>query len=77
MGLAIDGATAMLGVYNGFVAKLKRDIAGLFNVHCIVHQEALAASDAFKKTKQLAFLERLANRVYGWVGMSFLRNGEL
>ena len=30
-----------------------------------------------KKTKQLAFLERLANRVYGWVGMSSFRNGEL
>ena len=77
MGLATDGAATMLGVHNGFAAKLKRDIAGLFSVHCITHREALAASNAFKRTKQLAFLERLANRVYGWVGMSSLRNGEL
>ena len=72
MGLAIDGAVAMLGVHNGFAAKLKRDIVGLFSVHCIAHWEALAASDAFKRTKQLAYLERLANRVYGWVDMSSL-----
>ena len=77
VGLAIDGAASMLGVHNGFAAKLKRDIAGLFSVHCIAHWEALAASDVFKKTKQLAFLERLANRIYGWVGMSSLQNGEL
>ena len=75
--LATDGAAAMLGVHNGFAAKLKRDIAGLFGVHCIAHREALATSNTFKKTKQLAFLERLANRVYGWVGMSSHRNGEL
>jgi hypothetical protein len=74
VGLATDGAAAMLGVHNGFAAKLKRDVPGLFSVHCIAHREALAASDAFKKIKQLGFLERLANRVYGWVGMSSLRN---
>ena len=77
VGLATDGALAMLGVHNGFATKLKRDIPRLFGVHCIAHREALATSDAFKKTKQLAFLERLPNRVYGWVGMSSLRNGEL
>lgn len=77
VGLATDGAAAMLGVHNGFAAKLKRDVPGLFSVHCIAHREALAASDAFKKIKQLGFLERLANRIYGWIGMSSLRNGEL
>jgi hypothetical protein len=61
----------------GFSAKLKRDVHGLFSIHSIAYRKALAASDAFKKTKQLGFLERLANRVYGWVGMSSLRNGEL
>ena len=49
MGLATDGALAMLGVHNDFEIKLKRDIAGLFSVHCIAHWEALATSDAFKK----------------------------
>ena len=49
VGLATDGAAALFGVHNGFAAKLKRDIAGLFSVHCIAHPEALTASDAFKK----------------------------
>ena len=75
--LATDEATTMLCVHNGFVAKLKRNVPELFNVHCIVHQEALATSDAFKKIKQLGFFERLANKVYGWVGSFSLRNGEL
>ena len=47
VGLATDGAVAMLGVHNGFATKLKRDITGLFSIHCIAHWEALAASDAF------------------------------
>ena len=49
VGLATDGAAAMLGVHNGFAAKLKRDVPELFSVHCIAYREALAASDAFKK----------------------------
>ena len=77
MDLTTNGAPAMLGVHNGFAAKLKRDIVGLFSIHCIAHWEALTASDAFKKFKQLAFLERLTNRMYGWISMFSLRNGEL
>jgi hypothetical protein len=49
--LATDGTAAMLGVHNDFATKLKRDIPGLFSVHCIAHREALATSDAFKKIK--------------------------
>ena len=64
VGLAIDGALAMLGVYS-FVAKLKRDVLGLFSIHCIAYHEALATSNAFKKIKQLGFLGRLKNKVYG------------
>ena len=67
VGLATNGATTMLSVHNDFVAKFKRDVPGLFSVHYIAHREALAASDGFKKIKQLDFFERLANKVYGWV----------
>ena len=72
LGLAIDRAPTILGVHNGFVPKLKRNIPRLFIIHCIIHCEALATSDAFKKIKQLGFLHRLANRIYNWIGMSFL-----
>ena len=51
VGVAIDGATTMLGVHDGLVAKLKIDILRLFSIHYIVHREALAASYAFKKIK--------------------------
>jgi hypothetical protein len=47
VGLATDGAAAMVGVHNNFAMKLKRDIPGLFRVHYIAHREALASSDAF------------------------------
>ena len=77
VGLAIDEAITMLDMDNDFAAKLKRDVPELFSLHCIAHREALTASDAFKKIKQLGFLERLANKVYGWVGMSSLQNGGL
>ena len=63
----------MLDVHNGFAAKLQRNVPGLFCVHYIVHRKALAVSDVLKKIKQLGFLKRLANIVYGWVGMSSLQ----
>jgi hypothetical protein len=67
----------MVGVHNVYAIKLKRDIPRLYSVHCIVHREALASSDAFKRIKQLGFIERLANQMYSWIGMYALRNGEL
>ena len=45
VGLATDG------VHNRFASKLKRDVVGLFNVHCIAYREALATSDDFFKIK--------------------------
>ena len=77
VGLATDGATTMLGGYKGFAAKLKRNVLELLSVYCIADRETLTASNTFKKIKQLDLLGMLANGVYGWVGMSSLRNGEL
>lgn len=77
VGLATSGTTSMLGGHKGFATKLKRDVPRLLSVHCIAHRETLTASDAFKKIKELDINERLANIVYGWIGLSSLRNGEL
>ena len=67
----------MKSEHNGFATKFKRDIPQLFSIHCIAHCDTLAISDTFKKIKQSAFLKKLANRVYDWIGMSSFQNGEL
>ena len=41
--IATDGASAMTGKRNGFVAKLKEVAPKILAIHCIIHREHLAA----------------------------------
>ena len=43
--ITTDGAPAMVGRVNGFIAKCREDDAfsGFLNYHCIIHQQALCA----------------------------------
>jgi len=75
--VSTDGASSMLGSENGFVTFLKNDLPNLIGTHCIAHREALAASDASKKIPKFLFVEKLANKLYSWVGNSAKRNNEL
>ena len=75
--VSTDGASSMLGSENGFVTFLKNDLPNLIGTHCIAHREALAASDASKKIPEFLFVEKLANKVYSWVGNSAKINNEL
>ena len=77
VGLATDGATSMVGVHEGFATKLKREVLHLFRTHCIAHREALASKDAVEAISPMASLEKLSNRIHGWIGKSFLRNEAL
>eukprot|EP01018_Ginkgo_biloba_P030781 Gb_34347 [translate_table: standard] len=72
-----DGASSMVGSENGFVTLLKKDLPNLICIHCIAHREALVTSDASKKIPELMYIEKLANKVYSWVGNSTKRNNEL
>ena len=45
----------MLGMHNGFAAKLKIDVTGLFNVHCITHREALACIGCLQENQTIGF----------------------
>lgn len=46
MGLATDGASAMLGVHKGAAAFLRKDNPAMINTHCIAHRGSLAVSTA-------------------------------
>ena len=41
--IATDGASAMTGKHNGFVAKLKEVAPHIMTIHCIIHRQHLAA----------------------------------
>ena len=41
--IATDGASAMTGKHNGFVAKLKEVAPHIMTIHCIIHWQHLAA----------------------------------
>ena len=72
-----DGASSIVGNENGFVSLLRKDLPNLIGTHCIAHREALVASDASKKIPEFLFVDKLANKVYSWVGNSVKRINEL
>ena len=41
--IATDGASAMTGKHNGFVAKLTEVAPHIMTIHCIIHRQHLAA----------------------------------
>ena len=41
--IATDGASAVTGKHNGFVAKLKEVAPHIMTIHCIIHRQHLAA----------------------------------
>ena len=43
MSAAADGAPAMFGRYRGFMIFLKRDVPGVFTIHCVIHRQHLVA----------------------------------
>ena len=53
VGWATDGCEVMLGIHTGVQARLKADVLYLTNIHCVAHQEALAACQAAEKVPYL------------------------
>lgn len=77
VGFASDGASAMVGVNEGVVAKLKRLIPHLVGVHCIAHRENLVVKDACENFVEFVYLDKFANKIREWLGESTLRREEL
>ena len=42
---AVDGAPAMFGRYRGFISHLKRNVPGVFAIHCVIHRQHLVAKN--------------------------------
>ena len=64
----------MIGVFKGFVMKLKTKVLHLFRTYCVAHREPLASKDTMKAITSMASLEKLFNTLHRWIGKSFLRN---
>jgi hypothetical protein len=67
----------MIGVHQGVVARLRVLVPYLVGTHCIAHREALAANDINNEFLCLGFIDRVANKVYEWLGRSVIRQGTL
>lgn len=77
VGFASNGASTMRGVCDGLCAKLIRDVPHLLSIHCIAHHEALAITDASNYFLEFEYVEKLANKIYSWLGKLPKRYGEL
>ena len=49
----------------------------LLCIHCVAHREALAITDATNYFPEFNYIDKLANKVYSWLGKSAKRHGEL
>ena len=77
IGLATNGVVSIVGVHEGFATKLKKEALHLYKTHCIVNREALASKDVVKAIIPLASLEKISNRLHGWIEKFILRNEAL
>ena len=66
----------MRGIHEGLAAKLLRDVPHLICIHCVAHREALAITDASNYFLEFIYIDKLANKVYSWLGKSAKRHGE-
>lgn len=46
---ATDGAPAMVGQYQGFIAYLKTEVPGILAIHCMIHRQHLVAKHLSQK----------------------------
>ncbi|KAH7364992.1 hypothetical protein KP509_18G002600 [Ceratopteris richardii] len=76
--IATDGASVMVGHKRGVIARFQESMPHILGVHCIAHRQALAAKDGFVTHPYVyAFVDKVANKVYSWLGKSSKRHDEL
>jgi hypothetical protein len=76
VGFGSDGASSMRGICEGLVAKLLHEVPHLLCIHCVAHHEALAITNASNYFPEFNYIDKLANKVYSWLGKSTKRHGE-
>ncbi|KAH7434142.1 hypothetical protein KP509_06G002200 [Ceratopteris richardii] len=63
---------------DGVLARFQESMPHILGVHCIAHRQALAAKDDFVTHPYVyAFVDKVANKVYSWLGKSSKRHDEL
>ncbi|MCO5547287.1 hypothetical protein L7F22_000734 [Adiantum nelumboides] len=76
--IATDGASVMVGHKTGVVARFQGIMPQIMGVHCIAHRQALAAKDGFVSHPHVyTFVDKVANKVYSWLGKSAKRHTKL
>ncbi|KAH7424117.1 hypothetical protein KP509_12G090700 [Ceratopteris richardii] len=76
--IATDGASVMIGSKTGVVARFQSSMHRIMGVHCIAHRQALAAKDGFISHPHVfAFVDKVASKVYSWLGKSSKRHAEM
>ena len=75
--LTSDGATVMLGRWNGLAALLKCTVSHLSEEHCIAHTEDLALIASWKDNSLLKNIEVLLSTVYTLCSQSSVKKASL
>ncbi|KAH7428994.1 hypothetical protein KP509_09G026200 [Ceratopteris richardii] len=76
--IATDGASVMIGHKTGVVARFQALMPRIMGIHCIAHRQALAAKDGFVSHPHVfAFVDKVASKVYSWLGKSSKRHAEM
>ena len=77
VGFGSDGASSMRVIHEVLAAKLLQEVPHLLCIHCIAHREALAIIDASNYFPEFNYIDKLANKIYSWLGKSTKRYREL
>ncbi|KAH7281728.1 hypothetical protein KP509_36G060800 [Ceratopteris richardii] len=76
--IATDGASVMVGHKTSVLARFQESMPHILGVHCIAHRQALVAKDGFVTYPYVyAFVDKVAKKVYSWLGKSSKRHDEL
>jgi len=75
--LTSDGASVMLGRWNGLAALLKRTVPHLSEQHCVAHREDLALTVSWKDNSLLKNIEVILRAVYTLFSRSSVKTAAL
>ncbi|XP_053159163.1 LOW QUALITY PROTEIN: protein ZBED8 [Hemicordylus capensis] len=66
LSVATDGAPAMVGCYNGFMAHLKEEVPNILAIHCVIHRQHLVVKNLSERLhSSLHLVIRAVNKIRG------------
>jgi hypothetical protein len=64
IGIGIDGATSLIGVENGFVQKVRKNLSHVISIHCIARRINLSVLSAVKNVKCIDDIDSILKQLY-------------